>query len=77
MSNAALDNSRPHDDKHLATAERRWPTKPVLDRLTDELQACPASFVLSAGDYVHINKGRLHAFRKHLPKRSYAEEPGT
>ena len=40
----------------------KWPTPAQIDRLRD-LGAAPSHFVLEAGDFVHINKARLHAFR--------------
>jgi hypothetical protein len=30
---------------------------------------CPSVFILTAGQHVHINKGRLHAFRKLTPEK--------
>ncbi|CAN0513712.1 unnamed protein product, partial [Discosporangium mesarthrocarpum] len=32
-----------------------------------QMGACPSVFTLEAGDFVHINKGRLHAFKKLPP----------
>ena len=43
-----------------------WPTSEQLQRLT-EMNAMPATFTLQPGEYVHINKGRLHAFLKVRP----------
>lgn len=63
----ALDNTRPHDDATLSTAEKPWPSQDTLDFLRDDLHTCPASIVLGPGEYIHINKGRLHAFRKKKP----------
>lgn len=48
-----------HDDG----AKPAWPTRAALGEL--EASGIHAShFVLWPGDFVHINKGRLHAFRK-------------
>ena len=63
----ALDNTRPHDDATLTTATRPWPTEETLRHLRDDLHAGPASVVLEPGEFIHINKGRLHAFRKKIP----------
>ena len=47
-----------------------WPEEKQLDRLRNQgLQL--SHFVLEPGDFVHINKGRLHAFRK----LEHGEEP--
>ncbi|CAN0004783.1 unnamed protein product, partial [Ectocarpus fasciculatus] len=37
------------------------------------LNFCPSVFTLEPGEFVHINKGRLHAFRKEdpLPHNSF------
>ncbi|CAN0398457.1 unnamed protein product, partial [Laminaria digitata] len=32
-----------------------------------QLNFCPSVFTLEPGEFVHINKGRLHAFRKERP----------
>ncbi|CAN0011538.1 unnamed protein product, partial [Ectocarpus sp. 4 AP-2014] len=32
-----------------------------------QLNFCPSVFTLEPGEFVHINKGRLHAFRKEDP----------
>ena len=69
----ALDNTRPHDDATLSTAEKPWPSQDTLDFLRDELHACPASIVLGPGEFIHINKGRLHAFRKKKPPAGQRE----
>ena len=42
------------------------PTKDAIDKCV-EMNYCPSVFVLSPGQMVHINKGRLHAFRKLSP----------
>eukprot|EP01052_Picozoa_sp_SAG31_P038298 SAG31_NODE_5090_length_2748_cov_29.337197_3_plen_437_part_01 len=62
-----LDSARPHDDTEPAVATKQWPTEGTLRHLRDKLHAGPASFVLGPGEFVHINKGRLHAFRKKAP----------
>lgn len=62
-----LDCARPHDDTIPSVATKQWPTEGTLEHLRDEMHAGPASFVLGAGEFVHINKGRLHAFRKKCP----------
>jgi hypothetical protein len=68
-SGDVLDNARPHDDATQLTAEKPWPTQKTLDYLRDELNAGPSTLVLGPGEFIHINKGRLHAFRKKAPKR--------
>ncbi|KAK1736014.1 hypothetical protein QTG54_013150 [Skeletonema marinoi] len=40
-----------------------WPTKGAI-RFCKEMGYCPSVFILKPGQMVHINKGRLHAFRK-------------
>ena len=40
-----------------------WPTKGAI-RFCEEMGYCPSVFILKPGQMVHINKGRLHAFRK-------------
>ena len=62
-----LDDARPHDDAVLSTATKKWPTRETLKCLRDELNSGPASLVLGPGEFIHINKGRLHAFRKKAP----------
>merc|ERR1712166_1385058 len=49
----------PHDETRIPG----WPTSEQLQQLT-EMNAMPATFTLQPGEYVHINKGRLHAFLK-------------
>lgn len=40
-----------------------WPTMDTIDECK-RMGYCPSLFTLEPGDLVHINKGRLHAFRK-------------
>ncbi|CAN0456286.1 unnamed protein product, partial [Ectocarpus sp. 12 AP-2014] len=40
-----------------------------------QLNFCPSVFTLEPGEFVHINKGRLHAFRKEDPLPH--EDPGS
>ena len=49
----------------------RWPTAETLDYLKNELHAGPAAINLGPGEYIHINKGRLHAFVSDSPQRYY------
>jgi hypothetical protein len=42
------------------------PNKSAIEKCT-EMNYCPSVFVLSPGQMIHINKGRLHAFRKLSP----------
>lgn len=53
---------KPHD----AGEKPPWPTETQIDELRRH-GYCPSVFTLEPGDYVHINKGRLHAFRKRSP----------
>ncbi|CAM9810859.1 unnamed protein product, partial [Ectocarpus sp. 13 AM-2016] len=48
---------------HCDGATPPWPTDEAVERLR-ELNFCPSVFTLEPGEFVHINKGRLHAFRK-------------
>ena len=43
-----------------------WPKSHQIEELR-QLGYCPSVFTLHPGEYVHINKGRLHAFRKRAP----------
>jgi hypothetical protein len=43
-----------------------WPTKETI-MYWKGMNYCPAVFILQEGQHVHINKGRLHAFRKLTP----------
>jgi len=54
----------PHGD--LLGTKPKWPTKLGIE-LCRKMNYCPSVFILSAGQQVHINKGRLHAFRKLTP----------
>lgn len=40
-----------------------WPTSDAIQKCR-EMNYCPSIFTLKPGQLVHINKGRLHAFRK-------------
>merc|ERR1712157_271046 len=40
-----------------------WPDRDMIDECK-KMGYCPSMFTLEPGDLVHINKGRLHAFRK-------------
>eukprot|EP00903_Cladosiphon_okamuranus_P010291 g9742.t1 len=51
-----------------------WPSDEAVERLR-ELNFCPSVFTLEPGEFVHINKGRLHAFRKEQPLPG--EDPGS
>ena len=53
---------KPHD----SGAKPPWPTAGQIDALR-RLGYCPSVFTLEAGEFLHINKGRLHAFRKKQP----------
>eukprot|EP00617_Octactis_speculum_P021493 CAMPEP_0185751146 /NCGR_PEP_ID=MMETSP1174-20130828/9899_1 /TAXON_ID=35687 /ORGANISM="Dictyocha speculum, Strain CCMP1381" /LENGTH=297 /DNA_ID=CAMNT_0028427991 /DNA_START=9 /DNA_END=899 /DNA_ORIENTATION=- len=52
----------PHNDGQKPS----WPTPSQIESLRD-LNYCPSVFTLEPGEFVHINKGRLHAFRKKIP----------
>jgi len=54
----------PHQDD-LET-QLSWPSKESI-RQCEEMGFCPSVFILKAGQVLHINKGRLHAFRKLAP----------
>eukprot|EP00571_Detonula_confervacea_P000867 CAMPEP_0172328380 /NCGR_PEP_ID=MMETSP1058-20130122/60322_1 /TAXON_ID=83371 /ORGANISM="Detonula confervacea, Strain CCMP 353" /LENGTH=2122 /DNA_ID=CAMNT_0013045493 /DNA_START=119 /DNA_END=6484 /DNA_ORIENTATION=+ len=43
-----------------------WPSKEAI-RQCEKMGYYPSLFILKAGQVVHINKGRLHAFRKLAP----------
>merc|ERR1712023_115547 len=60
---------KPHD----AGDKPAWPKENQIEELR-QLGYCPSVFTLEPGEYVHINKGRLHAFRKKLPSPNQAEE---
>ncbi|CAN0423568.1 unnamed protein product, partial [Ascophyllum nodosum] len=51
-----------------------WPSEAAIDRLR-ELNFCPSVFTLEPGEFVHIGKGRLHAFRKEAPLAN--QDPGS
>ncbi|GAX10199.1 hypothetical protein FisN_3Lh394 [Fistulifera solaris] len=51
----------PHDVG--TTYENIWPKKSVINKW-EEMNYCPSVFVLRPGQHLHINKGRLHTFRK-------------
>jgi hypothetical protein len=60
---------KPHDNG----AKPPWPTSAQIDHLR-ALGYCPSVFTLGPGEYVHINKGRLHAFRKKSPPPGGSEQ---
>lgn len=49
----------PHDQ----TVQPQWPTGATIAGY-QKMGYCPSVFILKPGQHVHINKGRLHAFRK-------------
>lgn len=59
-SHSALYGLPHRDDLDPALS---WPTKGAI-RFCEEMGYCPSVFILKPGQMVHINKGRLHAFRK-------------
>ena len=69
-----VDHARPHDDAVLSTAAKKWPTEETLGYLRDELHAGPSHIVLGPGEFLHIGKGRMHAFRKMAPERAETAE---
>lgn len=54
----------PHRDD--LTIQPDWPSSEAID-LCNKMGYCPSVFILKPGQVVHINKGRLHAFRKLAP----------
>jgi hypothetical protein len=44
-----------------------WPTKDTILHW-ESMNYCPSVFILKEGQHVHINKGRLHTFRKLTPE---------
>ncbi|CAM9759736.1 unnamed protein product, partial [Phaeothamnion confervicola] len=57
------------EEPHAAGSDKpRWLTEACLRRLW-EAGACPTRLTLGPGEYLHINKGRLHAFRKMQTER--------
>jgi hypothetical protein len=54
------------DKPHDAGDKPQWPTKKQIKKLR-KLGYAPSCFVLGPGEFVHINKGRLHAFQKKMP----------
>ncbi|KAL7553995.1 hypothetical protein ACHAWF_017589 [Thalassiosira exigua] len=50
----------------LQRTECGWPSKDAISQC-EKMGYCPSVFILKAGQVVHINKGRLHAFRKLAP----------
>ena len=54
----------PHGDGLGAKPD--WPTTDAIEECR-RMNYCPSVFVLKPGQFVHINKGRLHAFRKLSP----------
>ena len=63
---------KPHDDVSVRK-KPAWPSEDKLEILR-RLNMAPTCFVLEAGEYVHINKSRLHAFRKQTPNDADADE---
>jgi hypothetical protein len=62
LNNTALSygvTSLPHDKGSKPT----WPSQSTLD-LVRAIGAAPTCLILGAGEFLHINKSRLHAFRK-------------
>mmetsp|Transcript_1622 Transcript_1622/g.2385 ORF Transcript_1622/g.2385 Transcript_1622/m.2385 type:complete len:1247 (+) Transcript_1622:125-3865(+) len=51
----------PHGDE--LGEKPAWPTKDKIEECR-QMGYCPTVFILKPGQLVHINKGRLHAFRK-------------
>jgi len=45
-----------------------WPNKEAI-RQCEKLGFCPSVFILKAGQVLHVNKGRMHAFRKLAPSK--------
>lgn len=67
--NAGRDDKRlydalygePHSD---ANGEKPpWPSPEAIEECR-RMNYCPSVFILKPGQFVHINKGRIHAFRK-------------
>jgi len=56
----------PHRDQGGDEIRRDWPTAVSIEECK-RMGYCPSVFVLKPGQLVHINKGRLHAFRKLAP----------
>jgi len=56
----------PHADGYKSRP--RWPTTEAISQCQD-MNYYPSVFILKPGQYLHINKGRLHAFRKLSPSR--------
>jgi len=56
----------PHRDGNMA-GQPDWPSINAINQCK-EMGYCPSVFILKPGQVVHINKGRLHAFRKLAPK---------
>jgi hypothetical protein len=56
----------PHRDGNMA-GQPDWPSSNAIDQCK-RMGYCPSVFILKPGQVVHINKGRLHAFRKLAPK---------
>eukprot|EP00934_Nitzschia_sp_Nitz4_P008353 Nitzschia sp. Nitz4//scaffold74_size92883//47486//53507//NITZ4_004826-RA/size92883-augustus-gene-0.13-mRNA-1//-1//CDS//3329557604//8343//frame0 len=53
--------SEPHEDG--LGPKPSWPTPSLIQECRD-MGYCPSVFILKPGQHLHINKGRLHAFRK-------------
>jgi len=56
----------PHRDQGGDEIRRDWPTAVSIEECK-RMGYCPSVFILKPGQLVHINKGRLHAFRKLAP----------
>ena len=56
----------PHRDQGGEEIRRDWPSAVSIEECK-RMGYCPSVFVLKPGQLVHINKGRLHAFRKLAP----------
>lgn len=48
---------------HESGQKPGWPTNETIE-CWQRMGYCPSVFILKPGQHVHINKGRLHAFRK-------------
>jgi hypothetical protein len=53
------------DKPHDIGDKPPWPTKKQIKKLR-KMGYAPSCFVLGPGEFVHINKGRLHAFQKKI-----------
>jgi hypothetical protein len=58
-SSSSFLYGKPHDMEKTPS----WPTNEAIKNC-EQMGYCPSVFILKPGQLVHINKGRLHAFRK-------------